>query len=41
LGKLKDKTVPYYIDEVLIKRETEYTVGEYELYLKLKEKFEK
>jgi threonine dehydratase len=41
LEKLKDKTVPYYIDEVLMKRETEYTVEEYELYLKLKEKFEK
>lgn len=41
LGELKGKDVDAYIDEVLMKRETEYTLKEYELYLKLKEKFEK
>ena len=41
VGELKGKDVDAYIDEVLMKRETEYTLEEYELYLKLKEKFEK
>lgn len=41
VGELKDKNVDNYIMDVLKNREEKQNKEEYELYLKLKEKFEK
>ena len=41
LGELKGKSVDTYINDLLEEREKQSNTEEYELYLKLKEKFEK
>lgn len=41
LGELKGKNVDTYIQDVLKQKEEKENTEEYELYLKLKEKFEK